>query len=174
MFSPMEGNNRVPFIIRWPGQIPADRESNEIVHEVDTFTTLARFAGAEVPTDRPIDGVDQGDFFRSRTDRSAREGFLIYFGERLYGAKWRNFKMLMVQQDDGEAPVLELGVPRIYNLYTNPHEVFELNLTPTHLWVMRPISKMIAEYQASLKEHPPIPVGTADPYKPPGRSGKNA
>jgi arylsulfatase A-like enzyme len=174
MFSPMEGNNRVPFVIRWPGQIPADRESNEIVHEVDTFTTLARFAGAEVPTDRPIDGVDQGDFFRSRTDRSAREGFLIYFGERLYGAKWRNFKMLMVQQDDGEAPVLELGVPRIYNLYTNPHEVFELNLTPTHLWVMRPISKMIAEYQASLKEHPPIPVGTADPYKPPGRSGKNA
>ena len=31
MFTPMEGNNRVSFIIRWPGEIPADRESNEIV-----------------------------------------------------------------------------------------------------------------------------------------------
>ena len=71
MFTPMEGNNRVSFIICWPGEIPADRESNQIVDEVDTFTTLARFAGAEVPKDRPIDGVDQGDFFRGRTDRSA-------------------------------------------------------------------------------------------------------
>jgi hypothetical protein len=51
---------------------------------VDTFTTLARFAGAEVPQDRPIDGVDQGDFFRGKTDRSAREGFLIYFGQKFY------------------------------------------------------------------------------------------
>jgi arylsulfatase A-like enzyme len=167
MFTPMEGNNRVSFIIRWPGEIPADRESNEIVHEVDTFTTLARFAGAEVPKDRPIDGVDQGDFFRGRTDRSAREGFPIFFGDKLYGAKWRNFKMLLVDQPDAEAPVEALGVPRIYNLYTNPHEVLEHNLTTTHLWVMRPISKMIAEYQASLKKYPPIPVGAPDPYEPP-------
>lgn len=46
MFTPMEGSNRVPFIIRWPGRIGADRETDAIVHEVDTFTTLLRFAGA--------------------------------------------------------------------------------------------------------------------------------
>jgi arylsulfatase len=168
MFTPMEGNNRVPFIIRWPRQIPEDRESNEIVHEVDTFTTLARFAGAEVPHDRLIDGVDQGDFFRSRTDRSAREGFPIFFGEKLYGAKWRNFKMLLVDQIAADAPALSLSVPRIYDLFTNPQEVLELNLTTTHLWVLRPISKMIRDFQASLKQHPPIPVGTPDPYEPTG------
>ncbi len=170
LFSPMEGNNRVSFIVRWPGQIPADRESNEIVHEVDTFTTLARFAGVEAPQDRPIDGVDQGDFFRGKTDRSAREGFPIFFGEKLYGAKWRNFKMLLVEQADAEATVNTFGIPRIYNLFTNPKEDPEFNLAPTHLWVMRPISKMIGEYQLSLKQHPPIPVGTPDPYLPPRQS----
>ncbi len=169
MFTPMEGNNRVPFIITWPGQIAPDRESDEIVHEVDTFTTLARFAGAEVPQDRPIDGVDQRDLFRGKTDRSAREGFPIFFGQKLYGAKWRNFKMLLVEQTEADAPVAGLSVPRIYDLYTNPKEVLELNLATTHLWVMRPISKMIGEYQASLKQHPPIPVGTPDPYVPPER-----
>lgn len=170
MFTPMEGNNRVPFIVRWPGQIRADRESNEIVHEVDTFTTLARFAGAVVPEDRPIDGVDLGDFFRGKTDRSPREGFPIFFGEKLYGAKWRNFKLLFVQQVDGLDPVLSLGVPRLYNLYTNPKEDPAHSVGTTHLWVMRPISKMIGEYQASLKQHPPIKVGTPDPYEPPNRS----
>jgi arylsulfatase A-like enzyme len=42
----MEGSPRTPFIIRWPNRIPAGRVSNEIVHEVDTFTTFAAIAGA--------------------------------------------------------------------------------------------------------------------------------
>jgi arylsulfatase len=58
-FTHMEGSLRTPFIIRWPGSVPAGRVSNEIVHEVDTFTTLAKMAGAAVPQDRAIDGVDQ-------------------------------------------------------------------------------------------------------------------
>src|SRR6516165_151705 len=61
-FTHMESSLRVPFIVRWPGRIPAGRVSNEIVHEVDTFTTFATIAGAEVPQDRPIDGMDLTDF----------------------------------------------------------------------------------------------------------------
>ncbi|MGH8611573.1 MAG: sulfatase-like hydrolase/transferase, partial [Gammaproteobacteria bacterium] len=35
----MEASLRVPFIIRWPGRIPAGRVSNEMVHIVDVYTT---------------------------------------------------------------------------------------------------------------------------------------
>jgi arylsulfatase len=52
-----EGGIRTPFIIRWPGKIPAGRVSNEIVHVMDIFPTLAKIAGAPLPTDRAIDGV---------------------------------------------------------------------------------------------------------------------
>ncbi|QSE84994.1 hypothetical protein JWS14_40980 [Rhodococcus koreensis] len=114
--------------------------------------------------------MDQAGLFRGTTENSAREGFLIYFGEKFYGAKWRNFKMLLVEQVDALDPVLSLGVPRIYDLYTNPKEDPEHSVASTHLWVMRPISKMIGEYQDSLKQHPPIKVGTPDPYQPPGPS----
>ena len=41
-FTAMEGSLRAPFIIRWPGKVPAGRVSNEIVHIVDLFSTLAR------------------------------------------------------------------------------------------------------------------------------------
>ena len=74
-FTAMEGSLRTPFIIRWPGKVPAGRVSNEIVHIVDLFTTLARVGGAEVPKDRPIDGVDQLDFFLGKQETSNREGF---------------------------------------------------------------------------------------------------
>jgi hypothetical protein len=61
---PSKVSVRARFIIHWPGRIPAGRVSNEIVHEVDTFTTFAATAGAAVPTDRPIvispEGSDRG------------------------------------------------------------------------------------------------------------------
>ena len=41
MFSPYEGSLRVPFLIRWPGQIPAKSVSNEIFHQIDLFPTIA-------------------------------------------------------------------------------------------------------------------------------------
>jgi len=50
----MEGSLRVPFIIRWLGKISAGSVSNEIVREVDMYTTLALIGSAEIPTDRSI------------------------------------------------------------------------------------------------------------------------
>ncbi|KAH7304702.1 alkaline-phosphatase-like protein [Stachybotrys elegans] len=74
----MEGSLRVPFIIRWPGKVPEGVSSNEIVHCTDLFTSIIAMAGAQVPTDRPIDGVDQTDFFRNPVGtKSTRQGFLF-------------------------------------------------------------------------------------------------
>jgi len=72
-FTALEGGIRVPFMIRWPGKIPAGRVSNEIVHGVDMFATLAKIASANVPNDRPMDSVDQSGFFLGNSEKSARE-----------------------------------------------------------------------------------------------------
>ncbi|MEM7139788.1 MAG: sulfatase [Actinomycetota bacterium] len=53
-----EGGQRVPGIIRWPGRIPAGRESSAIASQIDLYPTLAAICGLELPTDRVIDGVD--------------------------------------------------------------------------------------------------------------------
>ena len=88
-FTHMEGSLRVPFIIRWPGHIPAGGVSNEIVHEVDTFTTFAKIGGAQPPTDRPVDGVDQTDFLLGKTNKSNRDGFPVFVADRLEAVKWK-------------------------------------------------------------------------------------
>ncbi|WP_353062239.1 sulfatase-like hydrolase/transferase [Tunturibacter psychrotolerans] len=82
-FTAMEASLRAPFIIRWPGKIPAGRVSNEIVHIVDMYPTLARVAGAKLPTDRPVDGIDQLGFFLGKQENSNREGFPAYVADRL-------------------------------------------------------------------------------------------
>ena len=66
MFSPYEGSLRVPFLVRYPGKIPAGKVSNDIVHQVDLFPTLANFVGGDIPKDRTMDGVDQSAFFTGK------------------------------------------------------------------------------------------------------------
>ncbi len=56
--SSWEGGQRVPFIARWSGRIPAGVVSNEPAMNIDIFPTLVKLAGGTVPTDRPIDGKD--------------------------------------------------------------------------------------------------------------------
>jgi arylsulfatase A-like enzyme len=164
-FTAMEGSLRTPFIVRWPGKVPAGRVSNEIVHLVDTFTTLARVGGAEVPKDRPIDGVDQLDFFTGKQENSNREGFPAYVADRLSAVKWRNWKVHFVWQESMYDVPQTLPLPKVINLLTDPRE--EHDVGAKNSWVGDPVTKIVGEFAASLKKYPPIPMGTPDPYAPP-------
>jgi arylsulfatase len=163
-FTAMEGALRVPFLLRWPGKVLAGRVSNEIVHEVDTFTTLARLAGAEVPKDRMIDGVDQTDFFLGKQEKSPREGFPCYVGDVLHAVKWRNWKAHFVWQEYMFDSPQQLPNPRLHNLIQDPRE--RHSVAAMNTWVYHPVMKIVDDFRASLKKEPPIPPGTPDPYVP--------
>jgi arylsulfatase len=164
-FTAWEGGIRVPFMVRWPGQVPAGLVSDEIVHAVDLFPTLAGLASASVPGDRPIDGVDQSGFFLGKTEKSAREGILVWCADRLQAVKWKNFKVHFYQQETMVSPPVKLAIPFLFNLYTNPREDTEKQITDS--WVIGPVLKMIGEFEASVKKYPLIAMGTPDPYAPP-------
>ena len=160
----MEASLRAPFIIRWPGKVPAGRVNNEIVHIVDLFTTLAHVGGAEIPKDRPIDGVDQMDFFFGKQENSNREGFVAYVSDRLHAVKWRNWKMHLIWQVNMYDPPQALPLPKIINLLTDLKE--ERDVLIHDGWVTYPMMKIRSDFDESLKKYPPIKMGTPDPYYP--------
>lgn len=108
-FTGMEAALRTPCIARWPGKIAAGRKSDQIVHITDWFVTLAAMAGLPVPDDRMIDGVDQTPFLSGEQEHSNREGFIYWNGDKLYGVKWQNFKLVLVEQKYSTDPALPLG-----------------------------------------------------------------
>jgi len=166
-FTGLEGSLRVPFLIRWPGKVPAGMVSNEIVHEMDVFTTLATFAGARVPDDRIIDGLDQSKFFLRKQDKSNRESVIIYVGDEIYGVKWRNWKMVTKELDAGfGVPTKSYSIPLFYNLHLDPKEQFPMQEAEKSLWVRYPASEALIEHVATFRKEPAIPPGTPDPYKP--------
>lgn len=157
MFSPYEGSLRVPFLVRWPGKIPPGRVSNEIVHQMDVFSTVASFTGVDIPTDRVIDGVDQSDFFRGKTEKSARDSLVIYIGNTLFGAKWRNWKILLREMDEDGYGIKEMAYPSVYNLIVDPkEEVPELNYL-NDTWVDFPLYQVIEDHELSLENDPGAP-----------------
>ncbi|MFT4823476.1 MAG: arylsulfatase A-like enzyme [Halioglobus sp.] len=157
MFSPYEGSLRVPFLVRWPGKIPAKQVSNEIVHQIDLFPTLAKIVGADIKKDRIMDGVDQTDFLMGKSEKSARESVIIYIGNELFGVKWRNWKLLLKEMDEGSYAVRTLAYPSVYNLLVDPkEEVPELNYL-NDTWVDFPLYQVLEDHQASIKEDPGAP-----------------
>ncbi|WP_017758866.1 arylsulfatase [Pseudacidovorax intermedius] len=156
----MEGSLRVPFIARWPGRIEPGRVSNEIVHVTDIFTTLAAVAGAELPQDRPIDGVDQRAFFFGEQPKSAREGFLFYIKQELRAAKWRDWKLHFYWEPEVNQGQGKLESPYLFNVTRDPKE--ETDVLVFNTWVMGPVLRMIRDFNASAAAHPHTPPGQLD------------
>lgn len=52
-----EGGHRVPFIVRWPGQVVAGSRSDRLVCQSDLFATLAELLGQTVPVGAAGDSV---------------------------------------------------------------------------------------------------------------------
>lgn len=52
-----EGGVRAPCFVRWPTRITAGRKVQAQTSHVDWLPTFCELAGADVPSDRPIDGI---------------------------------------------------------------------------------------------------------------------
>jgi arylsulfatase len=170
-FTALEGSLRTPFLIRWPEKIKAGSKHNEIMHITDLYPTLTRIAGASVPTDRTIDGLDQVDFLTGKSKQSAREGFPVYNGDEFQAYKWRNWKLHFKTQETMRSVIEQPGMPRVYNLLTDPKELYDLveyggRDGEDNFWVMPAVMKLVMEHYRSLAIEPPIPLGTPDPFEP--------
>jgi len=164
-FTSLEGSQRAPSIIRWPGKVPAGKVSNEMVHLVDMFTTLVLAGGGTVPTDRQIDGMDMREFLLGDAEESGRDTVLCLQGNRLQAAKWRQWKAHLFQQDNMMSTWAPYNMPRLYNLEWDPREEHEVDFP--HGWVVHPMAAAAGAFLMSLAAEPPIKPGTPDPYTPP-------
>jgi arylsulfatase A-like enzyme len=166
----LEGSIRTIGMIKWPGKI-APRASNEMVSVHDWFPTLAGFIGAKVPTDRPIDGVDQGAFFTGKQPKSNRESLITCIGTEVAAVRWRNYRIYPKQfaPSSGNPAMYGLnglrqegnGFPAIFNIEADPRE--ENNVMGTSAWVIGPYLKLVGEYLKSLEKYPnPKPVNMTE------------
>ena len=160
--SMMEGGIRTPCMIRWTGHIPAGQVSNEIVHEVDLFPTIAAAIGADiVPKDRAIDGVNQLPFLEGKQRTSNRETAVFFAGSQVRAVKWRDWKFHYFFNPDPGAPGT---TARLFNLRSDPKE--ETDIKEFNPAVISAMDKIVADFMATTRRYPNVPPNTPDPYVP--------
>ncbi len=109
-----EGGHRVPFLARWPGRVPAGTASDELAISVDILPTFAALAGADVPSDRVIDGKDIRPLLLSdRAEPTPHVAYFYYFMSHLNGVRSGRWKLHVARKggrypDYEPNPVLEL------------------------------------------------------------------
>ena len=120
-----EGGQRLPCIMRWPGQIPAGRICTELAASIDFLPTFAKLAGAEAPADRIIDGVDIRPLLLEPGADSPRECFFYYFRKQLDAVRDGRWKLFVRRQEQEVRELYDLraDVGETTNVYEQHPEV---------------------------------------------------
>lgn len=111
----LEGGFRVPGIMKWPAGIKPGQVYHEMAGTIDIYPTLASIVGAELRSDRTIDGKDISALFSG--DRPVvRDDFYFVKGRNLEGYRRGNLKLRVT---------LNAGV-ELYDMTTDPRELINL------------------------------------------------
>jgi arylsulfatase A-like enzyme len=163
-----EGSIRTFCFVLWPGKVKPDASSYAMFSTMDFFPTFARLIGSKIPTDRPIDGVDQTDVLLGKSETGNRDSLLTFIGADMVAARWKQWRMYFTdihptgigpQRDPGmfSASAPMAGYPKIYNIEMDPHE--DLQVGALFGWAAGPALEVVEKYKETLKKYPNPPAG---------------
>ncbi len=120
-----EGGQRVPCIMRWPGNIVAGTTCEGIASSIDLFATLAELADVPLPADRPIDSISLVETLLEAKP-TKRNVFAYYRTANLEAVRKGDWKLHFWKADwaknDADKPV----IPELYNLRDDVGETHNL------------------------------------------------
>lgn len=120
-----DGGQRLPCIMRWPGQIAAGRECPELVSSIDLLPTFAKLAGTAAPTDRIIDGKDIRALLFDPTAKSPRNSFFYFFRSQIDAVRNDRWKLFVRRHDQDVKELYDLraDIGETTNVYDQHPEV---------------------------------------------------
>ncbi|MDC0274077.1 sulfatase [Planctomycetaceae bacterium] len=144
-----EGGMREPGIGWWPGTIPAGQVTTELASTLDLYATCLLMAGAELPTDRVVDGVDIRPALMG-TGPSPRDSLIYYRGEQIYAVRQGPWKAHFITEGAyGGQKRVEHDTPELYHLLHDPSEKY--NIAADHPEVIKQLRKLAAEHNQTVK-----------------------
>ena len=135
--STWEGGVRVPFVIRAPGKVAAGKVSKNIAMTMDLLPTFAKLAGAQIPTDRKLDGVDISELLHGTKEEIPDRTYFYYQDVHLQAVRKGKWKLHLPRKAQPDwAPkwanhslkkdVIDIPKPLLINLEEDVEETTNL------------------------------------------------
>lgn len=135
--STFEGGMREATVVRWPGKIPSGQANKELMTTMDLLPTFAKLAGAQVPSDRVIDGKDIWPTLTG-VAMSPHETFFYHKGDslravrsgkwKLHTDKGRPTQLYDLENDIGETMNVIQSHPKVAQRLKQHLDAFEKDL----------------------------------------------
>ena len=149
---------------------PARQAGHHLVRDVLDHglpADVRHIVGGKMPTDRPIDGIDQTDVLLGNSAVGQRASLLSFIGPDLVAARWKQWRIYFTdmhptgvgsQRLTGTIPATApmAGYPKVYNIEMDPHE--DLNVAGLFAWVGDPALEVVRRYEKSVKTYPNPPA----------------
>lgn len=135
-----EGGLRVPYVAKWPGHIAPGTQYQQPISNIDIMPTVVAAAGAKMPTDRTIDGVNLLPFLNAKPAAQAPRP--LFWRDGTYRAMQENKWKLIVS----ERPKKDW----LFNLAEDPTERINLAMDKPQM-----LAQMKAKMEAHHAQMPP-------------------
>ncbi|MFC5050451.1 arylsulfatase [Rubritalea spongiae] len=178
-FGVWEGGHRVPFIVRWPGKVPANTVSDDLISSVDMMQTMASILDVELEADDAIDSynitpalvgspetpVRDVMFYSPSTNqhRAIRkkigDGDWVYIPGQKDGGFSNNVAATALSghvNSDIVNGSIRSGAPsrQLYNLAIDPYQEVNVIEDPENSEVLAELEALRAEFLASARTSP--------------------
>lgn len=139
-YSTMEGGIRMPYVMKWPGHIPAGLVYQQPVSTLDILPTIANACQVPTHTAQPLDGVNLMPYLTNQRSDAPHEA--LFWKLAAYSAvrvgKW---KLYLEPRN---------GIARLYDLEADPAEQHDLSAQEPEVF-----ADLKARYQAWDDSLPP-------------------
>jgi len=169
-----EGGFRAPFVMRWPGRIPAGQALNGVFSLEDVVPTIMAAAGVPDVKEKlltghragdktykvHLDGYNQLPYLSGQSQQSARREFFYYGEANLYAIRVNDWKIhFQVKSNWFAGQATTPTVPQPVNLRVDPFEQhMEAPYYPFYagekLWTVVPASAFVQQHLESFKAFP--------------------
>ena len=168
-----EGGVRAPFMVKWPGHIPAGIDRNGIGSLEDVLPTLLAAVGddnisedllkgkkvGDMTYKVHIDGFNNLDYWTGKTDKSARNYFFYYYESSLTAIRVGPWKMHFATKERYFDDMVFHTMPQLFNLRKDPFEVYDditgFQQFMSKSWVMQPAIGLLMEHLKTFEDFPP-------------------
>jgi arylsulfatase A-like enzyme len=155
-----EESSQMPFVARYPGEIPADSFVEDLVANVDFAPTLLDYAGADVP--ERMQGRSVRDTLAGDADADSRDAVYYRYWMHLthhdvpahYGLRTDRYKLVFYYglPLDATGAVDEPSTPgwELYDLKRDPYELNNVYDDPAYADVREDLKEQLAERKTEL------------------------
>jgi arylsulfatase A len=146
--STWEGGMREPGIAWWPGKIKPNVLNHELACSMDLFTTCLSLAGATLPADRIIDGVDMTPMLLGK-GHCQREVMFYYFHDEIFAVRKGPYKAHFITRSGySKEPLEKHNPPMLFQLENDPGEKFDV--AAEHPDVIADIQREVEKHQKTI------------------------